>query len=133
MRHGRRDVPARFLAAGAINTAIGLSMYPLLLLSFPVLQRHYLLALAIAQALCLCVAFSTYKFGVFRTRGNVASEFGSFSAFYLVNYAANWMALPFFVEVMRVPPIFAQLGFTIALIVGSWFWHTRVTFRQRSH
>lgn len=124
---GRR--PVRFAAAGAANTAFGLAIYPLLLWSAPLLHTHYLVALGIAQAVSLCFAFATYKLGVFRTRGNIAREFGAFSSFYLFNYAANWAALPLLVELAAIPPVLAQLGFTAVLIVGSYFWHSRVSFR----
>lgn len=126
----RAERPLRFMLAGAANTAFGLAIYPLLLWSVPAFHTHYLVALAAAQAISLCFAFATYKIGVFRTRGNVAREFGAFSSFYLFNYAANWAALPLLVELGGVPPIVAQLGFTAALILGSWFWHSRVTFRS---
>ena len=124
--------PLRFLVAGAANTVFGLAVYPLLLWSSPTLHRHYLIALGIAQAISLCFAFATYKLGVFRTRGNLAREFGSFSSFYLFNYAANWAALPLLVEVAHIPPIVAQMGFTFALAVLGWFWHNRVTFSSES-
>lgn len=124
--HDRQHL--RFLAAGAANTAFGVAIYPLLIWSVP--GVHYLLALGLAQAISLCFAFATYKLGVFRTRANVAREFGRFSSFYLFNYAANWAVLPLLVEVAGVPPVVAQLAFTLALIVGSWFWHSRVTFRS---
>ena len=126
----RAERPLRFMLAGAANTAFGLAIYPLLLWSVPAFHAHYLIALAVAQAISLCFAFATYKLGVFRTRGNVAREFGAFSSFYLFNYVANWAALPLLVELGGVPPIVAQLGFTAALILGSWFWHSRVTFRS---
>lgn len=121
--------PLRFAIAGAANTVFGLGVYPLLLWSDPWLHDHYLVTLGIAQALSLCFAFATHKLGVFRTRGNVMREFGAFSSFYLFNYAANWLALPLLVELGGMSPILAQLGFTAALIVASWFWHSRVTFR----
>ena len=126
----RAHRPVRFLLAGAANTAFGLAIYPLLLWSVPAFHTHYLVALALAQAISLCFAFTTYKIGVFRTRGNIAREFGTFSSFYLFNYAANWAALPLLVELGGVPPILAQLGFTALLVLGSWFWHSRVTFRS---
>jgi len=127
---GRTQRPLRFLVAGAANTLFGLGIYPLLLWSSDTLHHHYLLALGIAQAVSLCFAFATYKLGVFRTHGNLAREFGTFSGFYLFNYAANWAALPLLVEIAGLPPVIAQLGFTAMLIVGSWFWHNHVTFRQ---
>jgi len=127
---GRGERPLRFLLAGAANTAFGLAIYPLMLWSVPAFHTHYLIALGVAQAVSLCFAFATYKIGVFRTRGNLAREFGTFSSFYLFNYTANWAALPLLVELGGIPPIVAQLGFTAVLIVGSWFWHSRVTFRS---
>lgn len=131
MRGGAFPVsrPLRFLAAGALNTAFGLAFYPLLLWAVPLFNTHYMIALGIAQAVCLCFAFSTYKFGVFRTRGDILREFTTFSGYYLFNYAANWAALPLLVELAGMSPVVAQLGFTAVLIVGSWFWHNRVTFR----
>ena len=126
-RRGGRSL--RFLVAGAANTIFGVSIYPLLLWSSETLHHHYMLALGIAQAVSLCFAFATHKFGVFRTRGNLLREFGTFSSFYLFNYAANWVALPLLVELGSVPPVIAQLAFTFVLIVGSYFWHSRVTFR----
>ncbi|HWW66285.1 MAG TPA: GtrA family protein [Sphingomonadaceae bacterium] len=126
----KSERPLRFLIAGGANTAFGLAFYPLLLWAAPAFQRHYLLALGLAQAVCLCFAFTTYKLGVFRTRGPILREFAAFSSFYLFNYAANWAALPLLVEWGGVPPIVAQLGFTVVLIAGSYFWHSRVTFRS---
>ncbi len=125
-----RHTPIRFVAAGALNTIVGLSVYPLLLWSVPVLHNRYMVALLIAQAVCLCFAFMTYKLGVFRTRGNLVREFGAFSSYYLFNYAANWVVLPLLVEIAGLSPIIAQFGFTLILIVGSWLWHSRVTFRK---
>lgn len=124
-----RGRPLRFLIAGGINTALGLSFYPFLLWAVPFFRIHYLAALAISQTVCLCFAYATYKFGVFRTEGNVAREFGFFSGFYLFNYAANWALLPLLVEVGGVHPSIAQIGFNLAVIIGSYFWHSRVTFR----
>jgi putative flippase GtrA len=121
--------PLRFLVAGAANTAFGLAIYPLLLWSVPAFATRYMVALGVAQVVSLCFAFATYKLGVFRTRGNIAREFGAFSGFYLFNYAANWAALPLLVELAGIPPVIAQLGFAIVLIATSWFWHSRVTFR----
>jgi putative flippase GtrA len=125
-----RRRPLRFLLAAAANTAFGLSFYPLLLWSVPWLHTHYMVALGIAQVVSVSFAFATYKLGVFRTKGRILSEFGAFVSFYLFNYVANWAALPLLVELGGIPPVIAQLGFTLVLMVGSWFWHHRVTFRR---
>ena len=124
----RKDRPLRFVLAGAANTAFGLAFYPALVWTVPYFQKHYLIALGISQAISLCFAFATYKLGVFRTRGNIIREFGAFSSFYLVNFAANWAALPALVELGHISPMVAQLGFSAIIMVGSYFWHSYVTF-----
>ncbi|AZI35459.1 hypothetical protein NT2_09_00510 [Caenibius tardaugens NBRC 16725] len=128
---GKQERPLRFLVAGGINTVLGLSFYPVLLWAVPLMRAHYMVALGIAQVVCLCFAFTLHKFAVFRTRGHIVREFAHFASFYLFNYAVNWAALPLLVEGAAIPPAIAQTGFTLALIVGSYFWHSRVTFRPR--
>ena len=85
-----------------MNTAFGLAIYPALLWAFPWLRVHYMVALFIAQALSLCFAYSSYKLGVFQTRGRYAREITAFLSFYGVNYAANWIALPALVEFAHI-------------------------------
>jgi putative flippase GtrA len=124
--------PLRFALAGALNTAFGVALYPLLMWTVPGLARHYLAALLLAQAIGLCFGFATHKLGVFRTGAQGAwREFGAFATFYLANYAANWAVLPLLVEAAHIPPVMAQTAFTAVLIAGSWFWHSHVTFRTR--
>lgn len=117
--------------AGGLNTLVGTSAYPLLLWASPWFRVHYLLALLVVQVFCLCFAFLTYKFGVFRTQNNIFHEFWRFSSFYLVHYAANWVALPLLVEVGHVQPVIAQVGFGLFVIVGSYFWHSQISFKSR--
>ena len=127
---GRTGRPLRYLFAAGVNTVFGLAIYPALLWASPYLHEHYLIGLLIAQAISLAFAYFNYKFGVFRTRGGYAREFTAFASFYLVNYAANWAALPFLVEIVGMTPIIAQLLFSFIVMVGSYFWHSRVTFRE---
>lgn len=122
--------PLRFLVAGAVNTAFGLTIFPLLLWSSNWLERHYMVALLIAQVTSVLFAFSAYRIGVFRVKGDMAKQFGLFSSFYLFNYSLNWAALPLLVEVGGMHPIIAQLGFAVLLMGASYFWHSRVTFRE---
>ena len=123
--------PLRYLIAAGFNTAFGLAIYPVLLWTFPPLQHHYMIALLIAQAMSLCFAYANYKIGVFQTRGRYAREITAFAGFYLVNYAANWAALPLLVEVVKLSPIVAQLFFSVIIMISSYFWHSRVTFKDR--
>jgi putative flippase GtrA len=128
-----RDASARrsfrYLLAAGLNTAFGLAIYPALLWGFPWLRIHYMIALFIAQAVSLCFAYASYKLGVFQTRGGYAREITAFLSFYGVNYAANWIALPAMVEFAHIPPIIAQLMFSAVIMITSYFWHSKVTFR----
>ena len=124
---GRR--PFRYLVAAGFNTAFGLAIYPALLWVFPWLRVHYMVGLLVAQAVSLVFAYSSYKLGVFQTRGGYAREITAFLSFYGVNYAANWIALPAMVEFGHIPPIIAQLMFSALIMVSSYFWHSKVTFK----
>lgn len=121
--------PFRYLVAAGANTAFGLAIYPALLLVFPWLRVHYMTALFIAQALSLAFAYSSYKIGVFQTRGSHVRELTAFLSFYGVNFGANWIALPALVEFAHIPPIIAQLMFSAMIMITSYFWHSKVTFR----
>lgn len=121
--------PLRFLIVGGINTAFGLAVYPVLLVALRPLGIGYMGALFVAQAVSLAFAYTTQKRWVFRTRGDVLNEFARFSSFYLGIFAANWLALPLLVEVAHLRPWIAQFGFALITVIGSWFWHTRLTFR----
>lgn len=125
----QRGTQIRFVIAGGFNTLFGLGMYPLLLWVSDTLHRHYMIALVVAQMLSLCFAFAVYKFTVFRTRHGSVGEFSRFLPFYLVNYAINWAALPLLVRLARLDPIVAQFVFSIILMISSYFWHSRITFR----
>jgi putative flippase GtrA len=125
----RGERPIRFLLAGGLNTVVGLSAYPILLWISPWFEKHYMFALAIAQPLCLIFAFTTYKVGVFRSRNNIISEFWKFCSYYAINYAANWIALPLLVEIGHIHPVIAQFAFAICLMIGSYFWHSNITFK----
>lgn len=122
--------PLRFALAGALNTALGVAFYPALLWFFAPLRQHYMVALGISQAVCLLFAFGTYKLGVFRSQGSILREFLRFSSFYLIIYAANWLALPVLVEFAKIDPLYAQIGFTVVIVTGSYFWHSRITFKN---
>lgn len=124
-----RGTQVRFALAGSINTLFGLGIYPLLLWASDTLHRHYMIGLVVAQALSLCFAFAVYKFTVFRTRYGSIGEFSRFLPFYLVNYAINWAVLPLLVKLARLDPIIAQFVFSIILMISSYFWHSRITFR----
>lgn len=125
----RAGRPLRFLAAGAVNTAIGLLVYPALLWLFSPLREHYLVALAISQVFCVVMAYTIYRLTVFRSKGKIFGEFLRFASYYGAIYAVNWVALPLLVEIGGIDPLISQVAFTAAVTIGSYFWHSNVTFQ----
>jgi putative flippase GtrA len=121
----------RFLVGGGVNTLFGLAFYPALLWTVPALRERYLLALLIAQVVCLAFAFMVHKYFVFRNDAGAVQQFLAFSSFYAVIYVVNWVTLPAIVEGFHIAPVIVQTGFTLITVAGSYFWHRSVTFRQR--
>lgn len=124
----RHQTKIRFLLAGALNTAIGLAIYPALYFLLAWLQLHYLTILTISQLLCVVFSFLTNKFMVFRTSGNYLREFGRFATFHLSYFLVNLAALPVLVEFAGMNPVWAQTLFAMLVIFTSYFWHSRITF-----
>lgn len=124
--------PIRFLIAGAINTALGLAIYPFLLWAFTGLRTHYLFALGIAQIIGVTFAYANYRIGVFQAKGKIGREFALFLSFYALIYVVNWIALPVLVEFGNIRPDVAQVGFNLIAMLAGYFWHSRVTFNQEA-
>ena len=124
----RHQTKVRFLFAGALNTAIGLAVFPILYFSTAPLKLHYLVILVISQILCVAFSYLTNKFLVFRTSGNYLNEFGKFLSFHLFYFLANLAALPALVELWGLDPVWAQTLFAVLVIITSYFWHSRFTF-----
>ena len=125
------ETKARFLAAGAVNTAFGLGIFPVLMWTLGPRGLHYMGALAVSAITSVLLAYITQKTFVFRTKGNYISEFRKFLVFYLSYFAVNLVALPFLVEIVHIRPIIAQFCFSLAVIVTSYFWHSRITFKSQ--
>lgn len=126
----RHERPVRFLVAGAVNTCVGVALFPLLAWSSDWLHRHYMLTLLLSQLACIALAFVTYRVALRGDRTS-ARQMGVFGSFYLVQYCANLAALPLLVEVAGLNPVAAQLAFIVALVIGSYLWHSRLTFPQQ--
>lgn len=124
----QHKIKIRFLLAGALNTVIGLAVYPALFFLAAPLKLHYLVILTISQILCITFAFLTNKFLVFKTSGNYLQESGKFLTFHLSYFLVNLAALPALVEFAGMNPVWAQTLFAVLVIVTSYFWHSRITF-----
>lgn len=123
------ETKARFLLVGALNTAVGLCVFPLLFFLLRPERSQYLYILAISYLICISFSFITNKSLVFRTFGNYTTEFGKFLIFHLFNFLLNLAFLPLLVEVVGIDPVWAQTLFTLLVILTSYFWHSCITFK----
>ena len=128
----RHETKVRFLLAGALNTVVGLAAYPALFFLLAPLKLHYMVVLGITQVACVAFAYLTNKFLVFRTAGNYLRESGKFVLFHLSYFLVNLAALPVLVEMFGMSPVWGQTLFAVAVIVTSYFWHSKITFSTAS-
>jgi len=122
------ETKVRFLLVGALNTAVGLSVFPLLFFLITPEEFQYLYILIISHLICISFSFVTIKLLVFQTSGNYMSEIRKFILFHILNFLMNLVMLPLLVEVAGMHPVWAQTLFTSAIIMTSYFWHSRITF-----
>ncbi len=127
----RHQTKARFLMVGGFNTMLGLSLFPLLYWILIPCGLHYLEIWFVSQTICICTAFLTNKFWVFRTSGNYKQEFVKFASFHLTILLVNFMALPLLVNLFEINPVIAQTIFALCVIVSSYFWYSQITFKKR--
>jgi len=127
------ETKLRFLITGGLNTLFGLAIFPILMLALAPWHLHYLVVLVLSNILGINFSYLTNKFLVFRTRGNYRQEYLKFISFYLIYFVLNLIALPVLIYLTGLSPIWAQTLFVITIIIGSYFWHSRITFlRPRS-
>lgn len=127
--HGKKF---RFLLAGALNTLIGLGLYPLLYV-FLSNKLGYMGILGLSQFICVTFSFLTNKFFVFKTKGNTKSEYLKFFMFHMAYLMLNVIGLPVMVELLRMNPMAAQTIFASFIAVTSYYWHNLITFRNDVH
>jgi putative flippase GtrA len=119
----------RFAAAGVVNTIVGLGTFPLLVTVFSPYGLNYVCALLISHVLSVGFAFCTTKFYTFKSKNNIVREFFKYYPFNLCTLTVNLATLPFLVHVLKLPVIPAQLGYGVFVMMLSYLWHSRITFR----
>ena len=123
------DQQFRFLIVGGVNTFVGLSIYPLLYIATRKLGLSYLWLLVPSQIIAISFSYTTYKYFVYKTKGNHVKEYGRFSFFHIVMFMLNLVALPFFVEVCGINPMISQVLFGLFVASTSYLWYEKIAFR----
>lgn len=119
----------RFLVVGAVNTVVGLGVYPILYVLLSPIEIGYLGVLICSQVICISISFLNQKYFVFKTTRNKYREYAKFFTFHCFYLTLNLACLPIMVEAGNMNPIIAQLLFSSLLIITSYYWHSRITFK----
>lgn len=124
----RHETKIRFAIIGAVNTTLGLGVFPALYLMLNSYKVHYILVLLLTNVICVGFAYLSNKFFVFKTSGNYLTELRRFITFHLSIIALSLVVVPALVEFAGISPIVAQPFFAIAIVLSSYFWHRYITF-----
>jgi putative flippase GtrA len=124
-----RDQRVAFLIVGGLNTLIGLGWFLLFhyLVGGVVGYMGTLVAAHICAVLC---AFVLHRRFVFRVRGQVWTDLARFEMVNLGALAANAVLLPFFVEIVGLQVVTAQVISTVISILTTYVGHRAFSFRR---
>jgi putative flippase GtrA len=126
-----RDQRVAFVIVGGVNTLVGLGWF-LLFNHFAGPYAGYMGALVLAHVCAVLCAFVLHRRLVFKVRGHVLLDLARFELVNLGALGVNAVLLPFFVEVVGLPVVLAQIVSTAITIVTTYLGHRWFSFR-RSH
>lgn len=126
LEHSRK---LRFILIGGLNTLLGLSTFPLIYVLTRSIDLSYLWVLVISQSVCVNFSFLTNKYYVFKSKGKKLAEYRRFVIFHMSTFLINLGGLPIFVEFFHLNPMVVQLIFTLMVVVGSYIWYSKFTFK----
>ena len=122
----------RYLLAGGANTAIGYFIYASLnYLLQDLFPYSYLAAAVLGNVLAISFSYLTYKFFVFKTRGNYLQEYFRCYAVYGLSIGLGLLLLPLFVEIFGLNSYLAGALLLPVTVLVSFFGHRDFSFRQK--
>jgi putative flippase GtrA len=91
----------------------------------------YMLAIACAHAVTICVAFPAYRHLVFRSRRSWPADLWRFLSVWSGGMVAGFVATPLLVELAGVPPFAAQVLAIVVVALCSYLAHRFWSFGHR--
>lgn len=123
-KHGQKIA---YLLVGGWNTLFGFAIFAVLY--YLLHQRvHYTLILVINYVISITNAFLSYKFIVFKTKGNLLREYLRFYVVYGASFIANIILMLIIVEFLKVRPVPAQGVILFFTTVVSYMGHKHYSF-----
>jgi putative flippase GtrA len=123
------DERLRFLATGAINTALG---YTIFALYFFILTSwlHYLIIAALSHATAVSIAFMLHRRLVFRSTTSWGPAFIRYNISLSGIFLWNIIGLYLLVSAWEIYPLFAQAIVLLTSVITSYFAHRHFSFRN---
>ena len=119
----------RFLVVGGVNTALGLALFVVFQSLFgPTIG--YMATLVLSYGIAILCSFALQRRFVFQVRGRMMLDLGRFT---LVNLTALWLnavLLPFFVEIVNLSPVPAQVVSLAIVLVFNYIGQSLFSFRR---
>jgi len=123
-KHGQK---VAYILVGAWNTLFGYAIF-VLLYSLLYQMFHYIVILVISYIICITNAFLSYKFIVFKTKGNLLREYLRFYVVYGTSFIVNIALMLIIVEFLKVRPIPAQSVILFFITIVSYLGHKHYSF-----
>ncbi len=114
----------RFLIVGSWNTGFSLLVFIVILK----LIGHYQITLVFSHIIGVFNSFLTFKFLVFRSRGNFLKEYIKVNIVYIIYFILNFVMLTFAVEVLKLGEVFSQVVISGIMTVFSYMMNKYFTF-----
>jgi len=129
---------ARYLVVGAGNTLFSYGAFAALTaILTPLIPYAYILASVLGNLICITFSYLSYKFFVFKTKGNYLREWVKCVGVYGGTALFGVVLLPFLVFVIRrhtsfdkAAPYFAGAVITLLSVIVSFTGHKNFTFRS---
>lgn len=117
----------RYLVVAGCTTLLYLAMLAGLLAT----GLQYMVAILVAQALIISIAFPTYRRLIFRSNGDWRPDLPRFVGVWAGGFVAGVVATPALVELVGLDPLLAQVIAVAAVAVLSYLGHKFFSFGPR--
>lgn len=119
----------RFLAIGAINTAVGYALFAAIHFAVGT-YISYFGSLIASHLLASTLAFVLYRRVVFQVTGDLWRDYWRFQSVYAGSFAANLVLLPFLVTGLGWNTYIAQALSVSVIAVSSYVGHRLFSFKR---
>jgi putative flippase GtrA len=120
----------RYLIVGGWNTLFGYGIFAALYFWLGT-SMGYLWILSISFVISVANSYFGYKIFVFKTKGNMVSEFLRVYLVYGISFVFNLITLPFLVEIIHLNVYIAQAIVIIVTVIGSYVLHKNFSFKNK--